>query len=320
MLFTSTAGHHESLFGTIAQRWREWKSTQDSLARLESCGRNEVARIAQDLALTTTELRSLAGKGADAANLLYRRMANIGLDRAELARQEPMVLWDMQKNCSLCASKKRCRNDFDAGAQTSAWQAYCPNDDTLGALALQTVGAANRGHAGTQRAMAGTAIADDDHRGRLASLLGLLLVGLAWLILLGAPPAGLRFDHQATSAPDRATSAPDLANVMSAPPVTCLDASCLSAAQQAALRDLRTVQTQGLIASTPDQIASLPAASLIAQEVHAGEALACARQGGTTHYGLMFQNGCNQGSLEAARLDGYDECRPMSGGGVCFTK
>jgi hypothetical protein len=41
---------------------------------------------------------------------------------------------------------------------------------------------------------------------------------------------------------------------------------------------------------------------------------------GTSYYGLIFQSGCNQGGLEAARLDGFDERRPMSGGGVCSLK
>ncbi len=309
MLFAPTAGHDENLFSFIAQRWQAWKSRQDSLAGLESCGRTEVDRIARDLSLTTNELRTLAGKGADAASLLYRRMADMGLDRAELARAEPTVMWDMQKTCSLCESKKRCRHDLAQGAESSAWHAYCPNDDTLSALASETIGTTRRIRPAARAAM----IAEDDQRGRYASLLGLLFIGLAWLVLLGAPPAGLRLDRGAGWAPDAARA-------ILAPAVTCLDASCLSADQLAAVNGLKAIQARGWIAATPDQVAAVTPVSLIVQRVRTGEALACTKQGGTTYYGLMYQGGCSQGGLEAAKLDGYRECRSMSGGGSCLLK
>src|SRR6202162_2675172 len=165
MLSTPTAGHDENLLSFIAQRWHAWKSSQDSLAGLEGCGRAEMARVAHDLSLTTGELRSLAGKGADAVDLLYRRMAAMGLKRDGVARAEPKVMLDMQKTCSLCESKKRCRHDFAHGAESSAWRAYCPNDDTLGALPSQAIGP--RARPAARSAM----IADDDQRGRAASFL-----------------------------------------------------------------------------------------------------------------------------------------------------
>lgn len=80
------------------------------------------------------------------------------------------------------------------------------------------------------------------------------------------------------------------------------------------------VQQQGWLASSAEAVAGLVQASLIAQELHAGQALVCIQQGGTTYYGLMFQNGCSVGGREAARLDGYDRCRPIVGGGACLLR
>lgn len=308
MLLTPTAGHHDGLISLLAQRWHAWKERHDSLAGLESCGHGEVARIAHDLSLSTGELRSLASKGPDSADLVYRRMADLGLDRDEIARSEARTIWDLQKNCSLCASKGRCRHDFARGAEASAWHAYCPNDDTLSALAA----------AGTHNARPGAPRAAhviDERRGTYASLLGLLLVTLAWLVLLAAPPVGVHSNLRRL-----APIATSEATAMPAPSLSCLDTSCLSAQQQSALRDLRAVLAQGWIASSTDQIASLPRLAAVAQAVHTGESLACTRQGGTTHYGFMFQGGCRTGATEAAKLDGYNECRPMAGGGVCLLR
>jgi hypothetical protein len=53
-----------------------------------------------------------------------------------------------------------------------------------------------------------------------------------------------------------------------APAITCLDAGCLSARQQAALRAVRSVQEQGLINTSIDQLQTLRQASLDVRAVH----------------------------------------------------
>jgi hypothetical protein len=303
MLFMPTAD--ESFANMLVRRWHAWKERRDNLAALESCGRGEAGRMAHDLSLSTGELRSLARRGTDAADLLYRRMDGLALDRDAIEHREPLALRDMQRICSLCDDKRRCRRDFARGADASAWHSYCPNDDTLDALA-DGAGAAS----GIRTRAASGAVAAGDRRGRRATLLGLLFITLAWVALFAPPGVG---PH--SSVRRLAPIAPPAA---AAPTVDCLDASCLSAPQQSALRHLRTVQTQGWIASSAEEIAALPRATMLAQGVQAGEALACGRVGGTTYHGFMFQSGCSAGGIEAARLEGFKECRPMAGGGVCL--
>lgn len=305
MLFTPTTSHEEGPIGLLMQRWRAWKSSRDSLAGLDSCGRGEVARIAHDLSLTTTELRALARKGPDSASLLHRRLADLGLDADALARSEPKTLRDMQKDCSLCDSKGRCRHDLARGADPSVWHAYCPNDYALSAL---VAGSARRARADA------AAVALDTKSGTQASLLALLFIALAWIVLLAGHHPGLRRHTAPVIAPPAAADAARTSTV------TCLDASCLDSRQLAALKELRAVQSQGWIASSTEQLATVGDASFVAQAVHAGEALACTRQGGTTYYGLMFRGGCSKGGSEAARLEGYNECRSMAGGGACLLR
>jgi hypothetical protein len=311
MLFTPTADHQDGFISLLVQRWHAWKERRDGLAALNRCGRGEMARMAHDLSLSSEELRALAGKGPASADLLYRRMGELRLDRETIHCGEPDTLRDMQKTCSLCASKRRCRRDLARGADASAWHPYCPNDDALAAL---VAGGAHCIRGGSSSALSG-AIADDEQGSRLPWVLGVLLVILAWLVLLAAPP-GHRQSSLRRLAP---IAAPE---VIASPLTTlgCLDTTCLTAQQQLALRDLRIMQAHGWIASSADQIASLPRIASLAQGVQAGEALACSRADGTTTYGFMFQSGCSTGGTEAAKLEGFQECRPMAAGGACLTK
>jgi hypothetical protein len=302
MLYTPTADHHESLFALLVQRFHDWRERRTTLAGLDLCGRDEAVRMARDLSLTTGELRALTRNGPHAADLLYRRMAELGLDRDAIAYREACASRDMQKACALCDSKGRCRHDFARVAAPSAWQAYCRNDDTLQALAA----------AGTCPAppAAVAAIGADDRRVPYASLLVLLIVALACLALFALASADLR-------------SHPDLGVPAAAPAasaVTCLDASCLAPAQQTALRGLWATRAQGMLASSTSQRAAISANAGIVQTIAADEASICAQQGGAAYYGMMFQNGCSTGGAAAARLDGYDQCLPMAGGGVCLIK
>lgn len=306
MQFTPTVDCHESLLSLLARRWHDWRESRETFAGLESCGPSEVARMAHDLSLTTSELRVLAGRGSGSASLLYRRMENLGLDRDALARRDPKTLRDLQKECSLCNSKARCRNDLARGAYGSAWPAYCPNAQTLSTL----VGA---GSSRARKSALAAALAHHGERGRNATLLPLLFIVLAWIALLSLMPADLPRMPDVTVPPATTEAALE-------PAVTCIDAGCVGAEQRSALESLRRVQAQGLLASSAADLAALPQASRIAQRIRDDEAFVCARQGGVAYYGFMFQQGCANGPQAAAKLEGYDECRPMAAGGACLLR
>jgi len=303
MLYIPTVNRDGNLFDGLIERWWAWRSRQTALG---TCGRDEVARIAHDLALSSGELRALARKGANSADLLYRRMADLGIDRAGVARGDGRIVWDMQRSCSMCASKRRCRRDFARGADASAWRDYCPNDEVLSSFAP----AHQVGPAGGRSAARTTTIEAEDH-GRTNLFIGLALLALALLVLLSSPASG----------PYLAIPTPPIATEAAAPPaVSCLDTSSLTAPQQMALHALRTVQTQGWLASSTAEITSAQEAAATAQAVSAGEALACTRQGGTPYYGLMFRDGCAGGLNAGVRAEGYQVCRPMAGGGGCLLR
>ena len=81
------------------------------------------------------DLRVLAGRWPDAADLVQRRMAALGIDAAQVDTAEPAVMRDLQRVCSLCDNKRVCAHDLDRAPAGRAWRDYCPNAGTLAALA-----------------------------------------------------------------------------------------------------------------------------------------------------------------------------------------
>jgi hypothetical protein len=120
---------------TLARWWQECASRRRTLQALADCGPAESARIAHDVGVSgAAELRVLAGKWPNSADLLARRMRQIKLDAAEIVQVEAEVVRDLERVCTLCASSRRCSRDFAQERSPSSWQAYCPNTMTLKAL------------------------------------------------------------------------------------------------------------------------------------------------------------------------------------------
>jgi hypothetical protein len=122
-----------SLTKAIFQWWRNW-TRRSSALELRCCGEDEVERIAKDLGLSASELRRVTKLGPGSADLLLRRMAALDLDRKEVSRTEPRTFQDLQRVCSMCDSKRRCRRDLTRDAADPVWEDYCPNAATLMAL------------------------------------------------------------------------------------------------------------------------------------------------------------------------------------------
>jgi uncharacterized protein YjiS (DUF1127 family) len=89
-MFRSTQTHERpGLVGRFRHWWRAWSRRRRRLAELEHCGPAEVEHIARDLGVSRAELSVLAGKWPAATDLLSRRLEEVNLHRAELARVEP---------------------------------------------------------------------------------------------------------------------------------------------------------------------------------------------------------------------------------------
>jgi hypothetical protein len=129
----------DSVLAPLTDWWRHQATVRENLADLAGFRPEETARMAQDVGLAPTELQELACHGSDAAELLDRRLSALGLSKPELAVKAPAELRDMERLCTLCSSKGRCRRDLAADASDPAWRQYCPNEQTLAALAQEGI-------------------------------------------------------------------------------------------------------------------------------------------------------------------------------------
>lgn len=134
MVALSDGLRRRSLVEVISQWWQDWTNPQSNFSNLSCCVTYEVERVAREVGVTVAELKALARLGPDAADLLPRRVAALGLNSDEVMRAEPRTVQDLQRVCSLCECQKQCARDLAHNSTDSAWEKYCPNVETLKAL------------------------------------------------------------------------------------------------------------------------------------------------------------------------------------------
>jgi hypothetical protein len=76
----------------------------------------------------------LARKGPNAADLLQKLLAGLGIDAKELAHDDPMTMRDLQRLCAMCVDKRQCGFDLANGIIAANFRDYCPNAVTLDAV------------------------------------------------------------------------------------------------------------------------------------------------------------------------------------------
>jgi hypothetical protein len=123
--------------GRVVQWCRDWARRRRTMADLGCCGSSELERMAHHVGVSRQDIWTLAGKWPGAADLLLQQMKQVKLDAADIARVEPQVLRDLERVCTLCASKRRCQHDLAQDPADPAWREYCPNVMTLNALAAE---------------------------------------------------------------------------------------------------------------------------------------------------------------------------------------
>jgi hypothetical protein len=120
----------EFLIDTFA----DWLKHRQELSEVRQMDRSDFERIASDLRVSPGELDKLVDRGPHAADELPKLLKALGIDQADLARTEPMVLRDMERVCALCHHKRECDRDLAAGTSAGHYEGYCLNAPTIDAL------------------------------------------------------------------------------------------------------------------------------------------------------------------------------------------
>lgn len=127
------SGHRSraSLADAVRGLFDNWRRQRHVALELARCGDSELARIARDMQLRTRQLHEIALRPPDSADLLYERMAALGLSPGSVGRA---TLRDLERVCSLCTTKKRCARELAKDPANEVWREHCPNAGTLAAL------------------------------------------------------------------------------------------------------------------------------------------------------------------------------------------
>ena len=122
------------VFGAIADWVNHYRESTGLRGAFGRCDAAEVAQIAKDLKIPTSELRVLAAKGPGAAAGLYQMLRALKVDEAALTQKEPAVMRDLQRLCATCGNKQQCAHELDVGTAAKNFHAFCPNAYTLETL------------------------------------------------------------------------------------------------------------------------------------------------------------------------------------------
>ena len=109
----------------------DWLKHRRELSEIRLMDRADFDRIASDIRISPGELDALVDQGPHAADELPKLLKALGIDEADLARTEPMVLRDMERVCALCHHKRQCDRELAAGTSAEHYQGYCPNAPTI---------------------------------------------------------------------------------------------------------------------------------------------------------------------------------------------
>ncbi len=129
---TGNSSKPSGILHSLHDAWARYRQRRAAMAELQALGDCELERMVQDAGITFSDLLALAKQNGDSASLLYRRLELAGMDFKKL---DQAVLRDMQRCCTLCESKSQCAHDLEDGPKAASWPDYCPNRQTIEAMA-----------------------------------------------------------------------------------------------------------------------------------------------------------------------------------------
>lgn len=111
-----------------------WIKHRRELSEVRQMNRTDFDLIARDLRVSPDELDRLVAAGAHSADEMPEMLKALGIEVADLARVDPLLVRDMQRVCSLCRDKAHCHGELAGGTAAQHYKEFCPNAPTIDAL------------------------------------------------------------------------------------------------------------------------------------------------------------------------------------------
>ena len=118
----------------VIDTFGDWLKHRRELKEMREMDAVNFGQIARDLRISSADLEALVRQGPHAADELPKMLRALGIDQADLARTEPLVLRDMERVCSLCNRKRQCGHQLAAGTAAAHYDEFCGNAPTIDGL------------------------------------------------------------------------------------------------------------------------------------------------------------------------------------------
>jgi hypothetical protein len=127
---------NSSVLARLHSKWQCVLRKRRSMAELATCPPSELHRIAQDLGLSVSDVRSLTCSHPGPSELMPRRLEQLGLDPAFFECARMATYRDMERVCGTCSAWRRCASDLAKGDVEAGMSSYCLNAPTIDALTV----------------------------------------------------------------------------------------------------------------------------------------------------------------------------------------
>lgn len=115
-----------------------WTHISDRIVGVDALDRldlTELRRLAADTGMTHTELEAALRADGRVAGMLEAMLIAQGLDAERVAAEQPATMRALEVACSNCHMTGRCLHELKVGTAADNAEHFCPNADTLSALA-----------------------------------------------------------------------------------------------------------------------------------------------------------------------------------------
>lgn len=122
---------------TLKTRVNDWLQQRRQLREIADCEASDpadFARIAGEFSMTPETLDALVRQGTHSADELPHLLDAVGVNINDVRRHHTALLNDMERVCSFCQAKRRCRQDLASGEVAAHYGDYCANAETIGEL------------------------------------------------------------------------------------------------------------------------------------------------------------------------------------------
>ncbi len=116
------------------RHWQRARRNRQTLRELDALSPIDRRLLADDVALSGTDLRRFTCTHEGPTDLMPERLRQLGIDPAFVKYARTATYRDLERVCATCKSSRRCARDLARGDAQTGMDSYCLNAPTIDSL------------------------------------------------------------------------------------------------------------------------------------------------------------------------------------------